>query len=170
MSRKNVKKFDWSEAKGQPGKSSGEKSDGHQGAARKKDSKKPYENRIDSYQVTRTLKSSSKGSASMRDIEKMLRIKAPDQRRQLKQTISSMLERGELLQRGKNLMMSKGSQRSHSERRPGRQSRDSSPRGARSSGQRSAETCTGKLSAHPDGYGFVAWQAEKKISFFPSRR
>ncbi|MES0370643.1 MAG: ribonuclease R [Mariprofundaceae bacterium] len=170
MSRENVKKFNWSEAKGQSGKSSDKRADDHKGAGRKKDSQKPYENRIDSSQVVRTLKSSSKGSASMRDIEKMLRIKAPDQRRQLKQTVSSMLERGELLQRGKNLMVSNESQKSHSERRPGgHHKRDSGSRGARSSGQRSAETCTGKLSAHPDGFGFVAVPGRKEDIFLPQQ-
>ncbi|MDX8404075.1 MAG: ribonuclease R [Mariprofundaceae bacterium] len=171
MSRKNVKKFNWSDAKGQSDKSSDKRSDGHKGAGRKKASQKPYENRIDNYQVAQALKSSSKDSALMRDIEKVLKIKAPDQRRQLKQTISSMLESGELLQRGKNLMLSKELQKSsHSERRSGRhQKRDSGSKGARSSGQRSAETCTGKLSAHPDGYGFVAVPGRKEDLFLPQQ-
>ncbi len=68
-----------------------------------------------------------------------MRIKAPDQRRALKRLISSMLESGELLQRGKYLKLERG------------------------------RTWIGKLSAHPDGYGFVAVAGRDKDLFLPQQ-
>jgi ribonuclease R len=156
-----MKKFTWSDAKGKSEKPSDRKAGGQKAAGRKKSPGSSSEGGIDSGRIVRALASMPKSSGSMRDLERVLGIKAPDQRRSFKRTVASMLESGALFQRGKHLALPKGR---HKEA-PG-EGRSKGHRGA--AGERGGErTWRGKLSAHPDGYGFVAVEGREKDLFLP---
>ena len=176
------KKFDWSEAKGKPGKTSGRKSvddkhtphgKGH-GKSGGKIGGKPHRDRgqhgtgsAQSGEIIRTLKSMQKGLGSMRDLEGALDAKTPDKRRALKQQVNDMLESGKLVQRGKYLKPMVDAKPDHRAGRRG--DRQSASRRAGRGNQSAGETVTGKVSAHPDGYGFVAVPGRKEDVFLPQQ-
>ncbi|MFC1542602.1 ribonuclease R [Pseudomonadota bacterium] len=151
-----MKKFTWSDAKGKPGKSSDRRSGGHKEAGRGKGGRDASAGRGKGDKLTQTLASMPKQSASMRDLERAMGVNSPDQRRAFKRQVSSMLEKGELHQRGKNLVLPKGG--GH------KASRRDSPRDTGS-----GRTWTGKVSAHPDGFGFVAVPDRKEDFFLPQQ-
>jgi exoribonuclease R len=156
-----MKKFTWADAKGKSEKPSDHRSGGHKDTGRTKSPGSSSKGRIDSGRVIRALASMPKSSGSMRDLERVLGIKAPDQRRSFKRMVTSMLESGELFQRGKYLTLPKGR---HKEAL--REGHRKGHRGVH--GERAGErTWTGKLSAHPDGYGFVAVPDRKEDFFLP---
>jgi len=176
-----MKKFDWAEAKGKPGKPSGRKSaddkhaphsKGH-GKSGGKGGGKPHRDRgqhgagpAQSGEIIRALKSMQKGLGSMRDLEGVMGAKTPDKRRALKRQVNTMLEHGELVQRGKYLkpMVDGPSSEPHRGDRKGGDSR----RGGRGD-QKGSETLVGKVSAHPDGFGFVAVPGRKEDVFLPQQ-
>ncbi len=152
-----MKEFKWSDAKGTSGKPSGQSPDRYDDVKRKKGGRNPSVGRVDNSQVIQALESMPKSSGSMRDVEKVLKIKAPDQRRELKRVISVMLEDGKLFQRGKYLALSKGSKRDQKiDRKTDRKTK-----------RKIEDTCIGILSAHPDGFGFVAVKGREKDLFLP---
>ncbi len=161
MSRKNIKEFRWSDVKGKPEKPSDRRSGAYKDSGQVKKSKSSSEDRIDSGRVIRALASMPKSSGSMRDLERVLGVKAPDQRRSFKRMVASMLESGELFQRGKQLTLPKG--RHKKDLKEGHRGKHRGASGERSGGR----TWTGKLSAHPDGYGFVAVPDRKEDFFLP---
>ncbi len=153
---KYMKKFTWSDAKGKSGKPSDRKPGGQRDAGRRKGGRSAAEGKGKGDKLIQALASMPKQSGSMRDVERAMGINSPDQRRAFKRLVSSMMESGELHQRGKYLVLPKGA--SHKDGR-----RASS--GATGSGR----TWTGKVSAHPDGYGFVAVPDRKEDFFLPQQ-
>ncbi len=169
-----MSKFDWSDAKGKSGKPSGRKSAGNKpdphakghGKSGGKGGGKPHRGHhdgglIQSGEIIRALLSMQKRLGSMRDLEGVMGAKTPDKRRALKRQVNAMLERGELVQRGKYLKPMVGAQ---SEQGRGDR-REDSRRGGRGDG----EVVIGKVSAHPDGYGFVAVPGRKEDVFLPQQ-
>jgi len=181
-----MKKFDWSEAKGKSKKPSGKRGASKKGerrrdappkgapkgASKAKDSgrdarREPRHNRIDRSQVLVLLNTMPKGSGTVRDLERAMHISAPDQRRTLKRTITSMLEHGDLSQQGKHLKPTRGAGRPSAKKERGTaRGKTGEKRGSRG---RVGELCTGKVSAHPDGYGFVAVPGRKEDVFLPQQ-
>jgi ribonuclease R len=170
-----MKKFDWSEAKGKPGRSSGRKSGDDKQGSHGKSGGKPSPDRrhhaagsADKSGIINALQSMQKGLGSIRDLEGVLGARTPDKRRALKQQVASMLERGELVQRGKYLKPIVGGKRDDRGGQRRDDHRGDRPRGGRSDRQGGA-TVTGKVSAHPDGYGFVAVTGRKEDVFLPQQ-
>jgi len=172
-----MKKFDWAEAKGKPGKASGHKSSGDKhkphGKSGGKGAGKPRRDRAqhvpgsaDRNEIINALKSMQKGLGSMRDLEGVLGAKTPDKRRALKRQVNTMLEHGELVQRGKYLKPMVGGHASEQPR--GDRKGGDSRRGGRGD-QKGSETLVGKVSAHPDGFGFVAVPGRKEDVFLPQQ-
>ncbi|MDT8375244.1 MAG: ribonuclease R [Mariprofundaceae bacterium] len=166
-----MKKFTWSDAKGKPGKQSDQRADrksgGHKNTGRPENVSSSVEGSIDHARIVRALESMPKSSGSMREVEFVLDIKAPDQRRSFKRMVTSMLASGELSQRGKYLTLSKGRHKEESGKRHSGSHRHARGSGATPGDRAGGRTWTGKLSAHPDGYGFVAVPGRKEDLFLP---
>jgi len=172
VSRKNVKKFKWSDAKGKGGKPSGggskkkhasdrdeqrpksrpHKSDSRGKGRDERHGAKPAGNRYgqkggagrrrDTFgpqygDVVHALKGMPKNSGSQYDIEHALRLKSPPQKAALKRLLDEMLRNGDLTRSGKLLHL------------------------------QPARTWIGRVSAHPDGFGFVAVEGREEDIFLP---
>jgi len=176
VSRKNVKSFKWSDAKGKAGKpakgesrkrhdsgrdderpkkhahsseSRGQSRDDRRGG--KPAGKRPERGgrgapdrgrRRDSFgpqfsDVVRALKNMPKNSGSQSDIEHALRLKSPVQKNDLKRLLEEMVRSGDLARSGSRLQLL-----------PSR-------------------TWIGRVSAHPDGFGFVAVDGREEDIFLP---
>lgn len=85
----------------------------------------------------------ARGALTMRELAHALHAKGKDDQHSLRRCVNELLESGELTQRGKTLKLQKGG------------------RGG------SAKSEIGKVSAHPDGFGFVMVEGREKDLFLP---
>ena len=85
---KNMKKFTWSDAKGKSEKPSDRRSGGHKKSGRGKSGRNSSKESAKSSKVVHALTSMPKNSGSMRDLERAMGVKAPDQRRAFKRLVS----------------------------------------------------------------------------------
>jgi len=180
VSRKNVKNFKWSDAKGKKGKPAKGGSHKRHGSDREEERPKNRSGSNDSYgkksrrgeehrgsagssnrrpdragrgapergrrrdsfgpqygDVVRALKGMPKNSGSQSDIEHALRLKSPVQKNDLKKLLDEMVRSGDLARSGHLLQLL-----------PSR-------------------TWIGRVSAHPDGFGFVAVDGREEDIFLP---
>jgi|AMFO01.1.fsa_nt_gi ribonuclease R len=91
----------------------------------RRDDRNRRASRVDRRAVARALNSTRSGTATARELARILHLQGPEDARRLNRCLAAMLDAGELEQQGKSLRL------------------------------RRERTLVGRVSAHPDGYGFV---------------